>query len=234
MATETIVIYGSGPNCTLRQADHSYFANYAALRFDESELATCGGTRNLIGNVTSLFPDAAHLGPDHEAYLDCERRLSAYHFDHKILFATKPKYHRTLESTPQQAYLSPDALTNLITGTLGRTQFFTWPHLLGGALRRVPRAGRMIKQALRGGDDTDAYFRPSSGVMALIIALNRHGPEHRYDMQGFEFKRRSHDHVTNSVFVERSQWYLPHLEADRLVLRDIQRRGIDLTFPAWS
>ena len=234
MPKDRVVIYGSGPNCELSPAPHSYFANYAALRYTQGELATCGGTLTHCGNVTAVIPTKAVLNDILASYKEHARRLSSYHFDQRIIFATKPKYHRLFDGREGVEYLPPEALNEIIHDVMGRTMFYSWSHLLGGVLQGARRKSRMVKQAMFGGDDTDAYFRPSSGVMTLIIALHRHGANCKYEMQGFEFKRRSHDHVTQSIFVEKSPYYLPHLEADRLVLTQIKRMGVDLTHPAWD
>jgi hypothetical protein len=231
---QRVVIYGSGPDCSLKMAEHSYFANYAALRYTQEELAGCGGTLTHCGNVTALIPTKTVLNNIYESYVGHSERLAGYRFDRRILFATKPKYHALFDGRGGVEYMSPEMLASTIRSVLGRTSFFTWSHLLGGVLKRARRSGRMVRQALFGGDDTDAYFRPSSGVMTLILAVHRHGLDSIYEMQGFEFKRRSHDHVTQSIFIEKSPYFLPHIEADRLVLKQLRRMGVDLTYPSWD
>lgn len=97
-------------------------------------------------------------------------------------------------------------------------------------LRDIERIVRFIWKSRRGAEHEDApgKFRPSTGVLALLLAIAEHGSAADYVLAGIGVAERWAQHAAGTVLVgktaTRHGGLTPHVHADVVILRALAAR----------
>lgn len=219
-----VLIVGSAPDANIRPCENIYFANFSALAFENHEWRTVGAKTHCVMSASAIFPLRANK--DKEKSLQSENliiRNSQLHLDETIVFATQDKdMPKPFQIAQTDCFLTPEAYTSLLAQVVGDVPpFVNRQHFMRGLGRRPGKALRLLMQMHRN-PSSPPYFRPSTGIVALALAIQRHGPDASYSLSGFSFRNRVahriHRHVASA-----DDWYAAHVQADAICLSTLKR-----------
>ncbi|MHA7875794.1 hypothetical protein [Roseivivax sp.] len=242
--SKTIMVVGSAPNAKLVPSDHIYFANFSAIVFAPETLRETGAKTTTVCAASAYFfdqfPDLYTEEPDPDkprkntfrSMQDRLDRLKAAPVDETLAFSHKDKYLDGLPAEKSEARLVPPQEVFDSFAAMGLTRDLRWPLPV---LKEARASGQKIPRK----DMTSflkeffwkrpalfyssGYFRPSSGLTTMAIAMATHGPEARYLISGLTFENRS-GYSTGIAADAKVQTTSKHTIIDRLLMEKIRER----------
>lgn len=223
-------VVGSAPGARLQTATATYFSNFSSLAFSKSEINTRTSRTTAVLSAAAALEE---LRPGHTLNLNLlTNQLSLQNLDRHILVFSKKA-----QPLSEKPLLNPFELVDplfvdrAISYASGlRTPLFNPTHFQLGRVFE-PKRFRKLKQQLslryasteKYEKGINSYFRPSTGIVALCIAILENGPKCRYLLTGFNFTKRD-SHVAYNLPQQKKQWFESHIRADRMVLKSAKRR----------
>jgi len=225
-----VVILGAKPGAVIPEGDSIWCANSALVSYAEQV--------NRFPEVVSVLnPDLIHPkdrregAPDREMNEQIYRRVLASHPDRMIL--TRASSLDLLKAELDTAGFSAPVngvsiyerrmLVGKISGCydpIVTADFFSLPYKTkiryAGSL-----ASTFLKRLLDRKKDCGSAFRPSTGVLALVMAIDEYGPDAEYIIAGVGAKKRL-EYLTGTK--TKGRLLQPHVYADIKVLRKLARR----------
>ena len=225
-----VVILGSKPGADIPEGDAIWCAN-GAIGFYAGEVSRFSRV------VSVLNPDVIHPKTRRQGVLDRERNEQQY----RMILASKPDkmmLTRTSGLDLRKSELEAAGFSAPVSGIsiyerrmlVGRISgcydpivtrdFFDLPFKTkiryAGSL-----ASTFLKRLLDRKKDCGSAFRPSTGVLALVLAIDEYGPDAEYVMAGIGLRKRA-EYLNGKRRVRRA---LPaHVYADSHVLGKLVRR----------
>jgi hypothetical protein len=230
MSKPHVLIVGSAPDAELAPCDRVFFVNFSALNFSDQAIAETGATPYLLASSSALFPDVYPYDGETRTRIDgylADPRLTG--ITRKICYVSKPDYDPGVEALKGLHHvMSPADLNALLVRVAGKAPpYLNWRHLLAGFRNDPSKALMRFKEYRRARLGRTrvlhSYFRPSGGLIALAYAVDQFGPDASYQLSGITMgPRLTHRFFQNLHSPD--QWFLPHVEADRILLERLERQ----------
>ncbi len=233
-----IVVLGTKPNAVIPDGDAIYCAN-AAIGFYKNEVARY----TYVVNVASTLVLNKHFENrrqiDVDLYHDKWTAVSNASPQKLVLVdaAGQPELSGQLVAKLRESgynaaieILSLAKRTRLVRSVAGMPYPIVTRELFSQALQtQLEDIVHLCKYWLQQVDgDVKGKFRPSTGIMALLYAIDCHGSDAEYVLAGIGVQERQlhqHNHaLLHSEKIHRTHVLAPHIEADIAVLRSLGSR----------
>tara|TARA_B100000787_G_C16190757_1_gene297349 strand:+ start:2151 stop:2888 length:738 start_codon:yes stop_codon:yes gene_type:complete len=233
-----VVILGSKPNAYIPDVDYYYCANSAVGYYKESLKNCQGKIINLV--AASEIVKSKRKSNDKEDWLKNKFKMIVDSDSDEIVLIGN-EFFPNAESNISNNYLNPfskltfneiERLSKLITG-------FSWPIIT--KYHVIPLKLESVKNILKYFIDFCKYktskkhlsnglFRPSTGIISLIYAIQIHGVNATYFICGIGIKQRDKypDGINNTWSPSKSMASF-HVYADKIILKKLKKK-YDLRF----
>jgi hypothetical protein len=240
VAVKKITIMGSKPDSRLPDSHVAYFVNGSVILFDGSipvdmeviHFVNGNSIRNFerIGRYQEIGAPVGRLISDIDRYKNT--RFVLYNTEGNDSVELLIDLGVPSENIRIILRDERDDLLHRLTGyrmPLGIID--AWKELSTYEFTKLCYSGIYKRNILRG-KDYSPYFRPSSGIFAVLFAIDEHGFDHSFTIAGISFQKRDKYKVSNKVIrtdMENKinlQW---HILPDRKVVRRlVENAKIDL------
>lgn len=233
--TTRVVILGAKPGAVIPEGDSIWCANSALVSYADQ-------VNRFPEAVSVLNPDLLHPKERREGVADREMNEQFYR---KILASKPDRMILTRASSLELVKGELDAagfrapvsgvsiyerrmLVGRVSGCydpIVTSDFFRMPYKI-----KVRYAGSLastfLKRLLDWKKDCGSAFRPSTGVLALVMAIDEYGPDVEYVIAGVGAHKRL-EYLTGTK--TKGRLLQPHVYADIKVLRKLARRYLLFT-----
>ena len=147
-------------------------------------------------------------------------------FDTRVVVARRRPSNIDANELGQNEQLIADTdYVGLLKDTVGSVPpYWNRRHFLGGVFRRPLAAMRILYKLRRNPQKPPPYFWPSTGMMALALAVRSHqGADAHFVVSGMTFKARDVHAIHGDVSSAKS-WFAAHVIADMYCLHHLQQR----------
>ena len=230
-----VVVIGSKPNALIPDGEAIYCANVSIVYYAE-EVARFSRIVNIITPkaIDDQTPQKSAEGGD-SLTRRWERALTA--MQAKLIILRSSNAEPMIDSLRKAGYDAPITIIEdqerrkLVARVSGcddpilTSDFFYLPTKL-----KARYAGSVISISLKRlfdqGKTCNPVFRPSTGIISLLVAIDEHGPDCEYVVAGIGMKNRSvYIHTERSSAQGASTPTLPHhVFVDRKILRRLASR----------
>ncbi len=233
---KTVAIMGSKPDSILPDSDRIYFVNGSVILYrdqisDDSRIVNVlngNGIRN-YERIELYQESGAPIGTlisDMDKYNGT--RFILYNTEENesvnilLDLGVKPENIRVIGRAERDEILKRYTGYRMPLGAFG-----AWRELSLYEFARLCYAG-IIKRNIYYKKDFSPYLRPSSGIFAVLFAIDENGFDSRYEIAGISFQRRDTYKVNNKVvrtdMVNKInlQW---HIIPDKKVIRKLQKNS---------
>ena len=205
--TRSIGIMGSKPDSTLPDCDVIYFVNGSIIMYgnqvnDDSRIVNVlnGNSIRNYERIKRYQDSGAPVGTlisDMEKYKGT--RFVVYNSEENdsinilLDLGVPPENIRVIPRSER------DAILKKLTGfRMPLGAFAAWCELSLYQFARLFYAG-ILKRNVYYKKDFSPYLRPSTGIFAVLFAIDEHGFDSRYEIAGISFQRRDTYKVNNKV-----------------------------------
>lgn len=232
----TILVLGSSPSAVIKKYDYIYAANAAAGYYKE-ELNKKRNT-NIISLVSAAELDFENrkMPVEKKKWLATKRKLLVHANNKEIIVYGVNIYKGAATAIPENpkkykiSHLSSHEVWDLIRSVTGRTcPMLTLGHFICAKHSWIDVLKIYVKDILIKkicvDNDMSGLFRPSTGLVALLIAISKHGKNAQYVITGITFRGRGvyPDKTVNS-WTKKNKLLDFHVIVDKYILSKLKKK----------